>query len=113
MPSHKKLVQPKIYISGCITGAGDIATNLEKFHEAERDLVKLGWEVFNPARIPPPPFNGEGMSKEEVWQWYMRRCIAALPTCNYIYMLRNWEQSTGATEELRIAKLLGLNVVSA
>lgn len=62
---------------------------------------------YNPQNIPAPTEKLEGKA---LWQYYMRECVKNLPECSTIRMLPGWERSDGATEEKRIAEMLGLRV---
>jgi hypothetical protein len=41
----------------------------------------------------------------------MRECIAALVTCDEIFMLKNWETSKGAKIEFYIADEMGMKII--
>ncbi|NBQ49126.1 MAG: DUF4406 domain-containing protein [Marivivens sp.] len=83
--------------------------NHPAFHEAEQHLISLGYEVVSPARLDIEagfaladlPDNHDwnemppGMDYEET----MTRDLAALDTCDAIYMLRGWTTSQGARRE--------------
>src|SRR5690625_774633 len=91
----------RVYISGKMTGIKDF--NYPVFHKKEKQLRRLGYEVFNPANI-------QGRD-DWTWQDYMRECIAAIPKCTHIYLLNGWETSRGANIELLIANTIGLTVM--
>jgi hypothetical protein len=70
--------------------------NYPAFATAERQLRALGYDVVSPHH------NGDGdMAKP--WQWYVRKGLAQLLTCDAIALLPDWEDSRGATLEHRIA----------
>lgn len=103
MPQANSLV----YISGPVshpTPEG-MAENLAVFTRAERLLLSLGCHVFNPAHIQGPidPLQGEAL-----WQYYMHFCVRALPECDSVFFLPDWQNSKGARWEHKIAELLGL-----
>ena len=80
----------RIYISGPITGRDDY---MAKFTAAE-DWLKNEYEVINPAKINslmPDTFTHEE---------YMTTSLAMLKCCDMIYMLKGWENSKGAKQEL-------------
>lgn len=91
----------KVYISGKITGLSDL--NAPSFNRVENELIKKGYEPFNPIKI----------KGENDWQWedYMKPCITALMSCDYIYMIDGWETSKGAMLEMYIASLLNIPAV--
>ena len=89
----------KVYISGKITGLEE-AEYKKNFNEAELYLTGLGYDVVNPVSYTPIP-NG-------TWTDYMRRDIKLLMDCDYIYMLDDWTESTGAKTEFRLAVEIGI-----
>lgn len=94
----------KIYISGAITGTSDF---VERFAKAKWYLMNNGYcgkTVVSPIEIC------EDIPDGSTWETYMRRCIYHLSMCDEIYMMNGWESSKGATEEHRIAKMLGLKI---
>lgn len=95
-----KELNEKVYISGRITGVKNYS---EPFNEAERKLTTMGFEVFNPC----------SMGEVDGWQWsdYMKKDLAALMSCNFIYPLKGWRQSRGARLEMKIAKKLNIPVL--
>lgn len=89
----------KVYISGQITGL-PVAEYVERFSKAEAELMAKGYEVVNPLRYELKPGSR--------WHEQMKVDIRLLLDCDAIYMLSNWERSTGAGLELYIAEGLGL-----
>lgn len=89
----------KVYLSGKITGL-DEKEYKKNFNEAELYLTGLGYDVVNPVSYTPIP-NGS-------WTDYMRRDIKLLMDCDYIYMLDDWTESTGAKTEFRLAVEIGI-----
>lgn len=85
----------RVYISGKITGTTDY---IKRFEKAEQDLKKQGHEVINPAKLC------ESLPLLKHSQ-YMQLCMLALSFCDSIYMLDGWQDSKGAKEEYRYAKL--------
>lgn len=88
----------RVYISGPITDTPDFK---QVFGGAVLHLRTSGHEVWNPADLP------EG----HTYGWYMRECLKALPTCDAIYMLKNWEKSPGARCEHLCAVLCDMEVM--
>jgi len=93
--------QPKIYISGPMTGLPNF--NYEAFHAAERQLVLEGYKVTNPARN----FNGDTTLPREM---YMRKDIEQVLEVDMLYMLKGWYNSAGARLERLIAQETGLSI---
>lgn len=91
----------RIYISGAITGATDY---MERFAEAEKSLKEAGYEVVNPAKV-----NAQ-MPKSTSYEDYMKMSLCMLETCDYIYMLRGWQNSKGANMEFKQANKLGMHI---
>ena len=91
--------KPKVYLSGQITNLSEEEYK-RKFKEAEDKLIGLGYDVVNPASLDPIP-NG-------TWTDFMRRDIKLLMDCDYIYMLDNWTESTGAKAEFKLAVDIGI-----
>lgn len=89
----------KVYISGQITGLSEEEYK-NNFNSAELYLTGLGYDVVNPVAYDTIP-NG-------TWTDYMRRDIKLLMDCDYIYMLDNWTESTGAKTEFRLAVEIGI-----
>ena len=99
----------KIYIAGPMSGVED--WNFPAFFEAERQLLELGHEVVNPA-------HNDGSTYEEAlasanagkhsWDWYMRRDLTNLITCDAVCLLPEWRNSKGASLEVQVAKGLDM-----
>ncbi len=87
----------KIYIAGKITGEPDYK---EKFEAAAMNLEAQGHIVLNPAELP------EGMRTAD----YMRICFAMIDTADAVYLLENWEYSSGASVEKDYAVYIGKSV---
>lgn len=84
----------KIYISGKITGL-DYADVETKFQDAQNLLSDIGFEVVNPLN--------NGLTKEHSWEQHMVKDFELLLPCDAIYMMDNWQDSTGARIEHRTA----------
>jgi hypothetical protein len=101
-----------IYISG---GIKDVPDFVEKFAAAAAEVALWGAHPVNPVDIGacagnPCLYPGELLDSGHTWQCYMRHDIELLVHCQGIYMMRGWEKSKGASEELRIAQGLGITV---
>lgn len=85
----------RIYISGPITGTDDFE---ERFMAAEHKLKELfeDVEVINPTMIKLP----DSCTHEE----YMAIDFKLLDLCDAIYLLKGWQQSSGACMEYGYAK---------
>lgn len=92
----------KVYISGAIAHY-DMNERKEAFSRAEEKLMTQGYDPVNPFR--------NGLPDEAHWRAHMRADIALLLTCDYIYMLKDWELSKGAKLELDVASSCGIKVL--
>lgn len=92
-----------IYISGAITKIG-VEKAMTRFEDVENGLKDLGYEVINPCRTNStlPGLDHDG---------YMVVSMAMLSLCDTIYMLKGWEDSEGAKEELQYALEHGYKVI--
>ena len=87
----------KVYISGAITNNPNYK---EQFEAAEDKLKAAGYEVINPA------YN-QGYSYKE----YIDHGLFQLMHCDAIYLLKGYEQSTGATLDHDYARTVGLKII--
>lgn len=94
----------KVYISGPMTGLPKF--NYPSFRRMERQLVKEGHEVVNPART-----GEEDTSHLDSPEWhdYMISAVTRLSGCTAIVMLHGWEDSPGARIERDWAMRMGLS----
>lgn len=91
----------RIYLSGPMSGLPE--HNFPAFNAKAAELRAHGYDVVNPVDVNPDP----GKS----WTDCLRDDIAALTTCNAIWMLDGWQNSKGATLERHIADRLGFAVL--
>jgi len=91
----------KIYIAGPMKGKKD--KNIPEFLAAQEMLESLAFIVLNPAILP----EREEITKEQ----YMDIDLAMIRACDHIYMLKGWQDSSGAFLEHAYAKYLGLEIV--
>lgn len=91
-----------VYISGAITGITDY---LERFNKAENDLTQQGYDVVNPARI------NANLPTICTHKDYMTVSIALLSICDAIYLLKDYEKSVGAMQELEYAVKNGYTII--
>ena len=105
----------RVYISGRMAGCPDL--NRPAFDAAERRLREQGHFVMNPHRISElfgtaeelkksfvalygeTPFGGSGYSPA-LARAVLDADLAAVRSCDAIYLLRGWEASRGAKREL-------------
>lgn len=84
----------KIYIAGKVSGL-DRQGVLQKFEKASEELKKEGHHPFVPCVLPD--------YDDVPHQDYLHICYAMIDICDAVYMLSDWQQSTGARMELQYA----------
>lgn len=92
----------KCYISGAIAHH-DLQERRAAFAVAAEWLSLQGF-------VPVNPFDN-GVPQSEHWTAHMRADIGMLLACDYIYMLKGWEQSKGCKLELDVATSCGIKVI--
>ena len=80
----------KVYISGGITGVEDYMNN---FSKAESKLIEDGYSVVNPAKV------NSMLPQDTDYEEYMKMSMCMLDMCDYIYLLKGWQESRGANRE--------------
>ena len=88
----------RLYLSGPMTGIENY--NYPAFNAAAAALRAQRFHVQNPAENPPC----------DSWEAYMRAAIRQMLICDAVVVLAGWENSRGATEEVRIASVVGMDV---
>ena len=103
----------KVYIAGPITI--DKEHYKEHFQKAAEFLTASGYEVINPAldEYDDQAYEAGHTDKwtPEAWLFYMQRDMELVSKCNAIYLLKGWEQSSGATIEKIVATKFGLDIM--
>lgn len=121
----------RIYISGKMTGCPD--NNRHAFDAAENRLTEQGHFVINPVNISCTFGTPEELAKsfgllynlpcsanqppwdhridESLARAVMDADLAAVRSCDAIYLLRGWEASRGSKKELAEALANGLRVM--
>lgn len=93
---------PRIYLSGPITGVEDFAN---KFDLVETELGILGFDkVINPSRL-------EDVIKNSTYEEVMNIDIKLVDMCDLIVMLPGWKKSLGCNREYGYALGRGIPVV--
>jgi hypothetical protein len=100
----------KVYLAGPMTGLPDY--NFPAFMKAATSLRELGHTVFNPAEADLQMWGDMETIKQEA---NYRDCLRVdlnwiLDHAEVIALLPGWVDSKGATLELMLAELLGLEV---
>lgn len=95
----------RVYIAGPITDVPDYEM---KFKEAEQFIKDNGGIPINPAAATRQMASyGDEFAHAE----YMKVTMPLLSLCGCIYLLKGWEKSRGAKQELRWALENGLEVI--
>jgi hypothetical protein len=92
----------KAYLCGKVTGL-DYEEVKENFASLEKAAIRDDFDVVNPLEI----VNDENAR----WQEAMRKCIEVLPSCNRLYISKNWLQSKGAKIEILLAYFMRQHAV--
>ena len=93
----------RVYVAGPMTGLPEY--NFPMFNATAARLRSEGWHVENPAE--------HGHVDGAGWSDYLRWDISRIATRGAIYLLPGWSKSKGATLEVHIAGVLGLQVLLA
>jgi hypothetical protein len=97
--------KPTVYIAGKVTGLA-IDQVWNRFEKKEFELMKRGYEVFNPVRMVGDLL----MGREDTWENIMRYCLLTMLTCDEVYMLNDWKKSEGAKLEHHVAEQLQFTI---
>lgn len=92
----------RIYLAGPMRGYTDL--NFPAFDSAKKKWELWGYEVISPADLD----RKEGCTDN---RGYVKRDVAAILTCDSIYLLKGWEDSIGASAEYFLARWIGLNIL--
>lgn len=101
----------KGYVAGPMRGIDQF--NFPAFASASEALRAEGWEIVSPAEMDL----GLGLDPKkypELPDWFtlhdaMRRDLAAICTCDTIFLLPGWEKSEGTRREMQVAAFCGLD----
>jgi hypothetical protein len=108
------------YVAGPMRGHEEF--NFPAFFSAEEQLWNAGWVVWNPARIDMEedgfnPKTATSATGDFPMEHYVRRdvgmiCSLRPGSADAVVCLRGWSKSTGAKAEVRVARWLGVKVLS-
>ena len=91
----------KIYISGKVSGLKKEDV-IRRFGNAESLLTEIGFDVVNPLK--------NGLDFNAPWDEHMVRDIKLLFSCDAVFMMDGWLDSTGAQIEYDIATRMGKTI---
>lgn len=83
---------PKCFLSGAISDRLD--TYKQYFDKAEKYFEEIGVGCYNPSDI----------DIKTPWEVAMKETISQLDRCDFMYVLKNWENSKGVKIEIEQAK---------
>ena len=87
-----------LYLSAPMTGIKDM--NRPAMMAAEKALKRAGYQVINPARLPPG----------KTWTWYMTRALKGVEKAQGFANLEGWLGSSGCLIEWQAALFHGKKV---
>lgn len=96
LQNHGKM--PKVFLSGAITNRLD--TYKSHFDEAERNFSNIFIQSYNPSVI----------DIKTPWEVAMKETISQLKQCDFMFVLKNWENSKGVKIEIKKAKELKIPI---
>lgn len=108
-----------VYICGKIGVKSCSEKTLKKFNSAKLRLEKKGHVVFNPTEPEWLEHLAKQFEKDKSYSYsrfpdYKAYCLLrnlmALATCDAIYVLPDWSQSSNAFAEIQFAMAIGLKV---
>jgi len=92
----------RYYISGRITGLPESESD-RNFQLAKVEVSKMGFEPLSPKDLPH--------NHDQSWESFMKEDLIQLVKCDGVYALKDWRMSKGASIEVNLALVLGLNVI--
>lgn len=102
-----KVKRQSVFISGSYRSRWDlpgVIWNIFKAWRCGRKLVRQGYSVFI------PHLNTALMDDLQPAEFFLECCKKELPNFEVIYMMKGWEKSEGAKEELAEAKKRGMTI---
>ena len=93
-----------LYVAGPMTGISE--WNAPAFQKAQSSLMAQGWEVVTPLDLVPV----DHPDQIPAWEDCLRHDLQAVLLCDGVALLPGWEQSRGASLEVRVANTVGIPV---
>lgn len=106
----------RIYIAGPISSLKH-ETAWDAFEKKEKELSKLGVEVYNPMKLVAEENKRRSKTNEPILDDFETRhltlkyCAHKLLECDTIYLMRGWQESVGAMKEYRLAIDFGMQIM--
>jgi hypothetical protein len=97
---------PRTYIAGPMTGLEE--HNFPAFEKAAAFLRQNGHVVISPREL-----EAAETGPRKSWEYYLRRDLKELITCDHIAVLPGWHLSPGASLEVYVGWRLGFSIISA
>lgn len=97
-----------VYLSGAITKNPNYILDFSRAESKLKEAIKYGEYDFT--SICNPALVNANLPKDFKHKDYMRVCFAMMDCCDSIYMLKGWESSKGAKQELIYAKNKGMSI---
>lgn len=94
------MTKKRVYIAGKVSGT-PLAECTMKFGTAQKRLEAEGYEVVNPLEVVTS--NSE-LGFKTPWPVAMKLTLAAMMTCDLVYMLEDYRFSRGAMIEHQLAE---------
>jgi hypothetical protein len=89
-----------LYIAGPMSGYPEF--NYPEFNATALLLLERGHSVLNPTE--------SGVPVGSPWETYMRATVTMMLRADGVATLANWQESRGATIEVKLAQALGMPV---
>lgn len=113
------MAKKRVYIAGPMTGKKWY--NAPAFDQEEDFCSSLGWDVVNPVNLDRDAgFDPHDFPEDHDWHSMPEgvtrgnladRDLPALASCDAIWMLPGWRESTGAMAEYHVAKWRGMEIL--
>lgn len=104
-------MKQSVFIAGPMSGKPNY--NFEAFDKAELHLEELGYRTFNPAHLGRVALSkyGDVPYGSHSYKELLAATIKAVVQSDCIYLLKGWENSRGAKQELSTAIDLGKEII--
>lgn len=111
---NKKKRLPKIYIAGKYSSKNDLKSeiqdNIYKARQSQVKLYTLGWNVFCPHQMTANFDDYTIVNPKLNYEFWMKIDQEWLAMCDAIFMLKDWENSSGSVREHEYARQHNLKI---